>query len=321
MKFLIAGAGAIGAYLGACMHRVGEDVTLFARGPHLRAMQANGVRVLSAEGGFEARPKVIGTLEDAGFFDVIILGVKAHSLTHLVPQLMPLIGDATTVVSTENGIPWWYFQLGAGEFSGITLERVDPGGVIGKSIDPHRVVGSLVYLATEVAEPGVVRHTEGNRISLGEPDGTRSERSALISESLSKAGFKCPVTTRIRTEIWVKILGNVAFNPISALTRATVVQMVRDPEVSALVRKMMIEVEVVANKLGIELPSRSKRESRALKKWVSTAPPCCRIWRQGAHSSLNRWWELFSKLASVSAFPCRPPKRCMLARSCWNGPR
>jgi 2-dehydropantoate 2-reductase len=254
VKFLIAGAGAIGAYLGACMHRAGEDVTLFARGPHLHAMEANGVRVLSAEGDFEARPQIIGTLEGAGPFDVIILGVKAHSLTQFVPQLMPLIGDAATVVSTENGIPWWYFQLGAGEFSGITLERVDPGGVIGKSIDPHRVVGSLVYLATEVVEPGVIRHTEGNRISLGEPDGTRSERSGLISESLAKAGFKCPVTPRIRTEIWVKILGNVAFNPISALTRATVVQMVRDPDMSALVRKIMGEVEAVANKLGIELP-------------------------------------------------------------------
>lgn len=254
MRFLIAGAGAIGAYIGACMHRVGEDVTLFARGPHLRAMQDNGVRVLSADGDFVVRPKIIGTLDDAGPFDVIILGVKAHSLTQLVPQLVPLIVSTTTVVSTENGIPWWYFQLGAGEFSGLTLERVDPGGIIGKSIDPHRVVGSLVYLATEVAEPGVIRHTEGNRISLGEPDGTRSDRSALISESFSKAGFKCPVTPRIRTEIWVKILGNVAFNPISALTRATVVQMVRDPEVSALVRKMMAEVEAVANKLGIELP-------------------------------------------------------------------
>jgi 2-dehydropantoate 2-reductase len=254
VKFLIAGAGAIGAYLGACMHRAGEDVTLFARGPHLRAMQANGVRVLSSEGDFEARPRIIERLEDAGPVDVIILGVKAHSLTQLVPQIKPLLHENTTVVSTENGIPWWYFQLGAGEFSNLHVERVDPGGVIGQAIDPRRVVGSLVYLATEIVEPGVVRHIEGNRISLGEPDGSRSDRSRMIAEALTKAGFKCPVSTHIRTEMWVKILGNVAFNPISALTRATIVQMVRDPEVVVLVRNIMTEVEGVANKLGIELP-------------------------------------------------------------------
>jgi 2-dehydropantoate 2-reductase len=254
VKFLIAGAGAIGAYLGACMHRAGEDVTLFARGPRLRAMQANGVRVLSSVGDFEARPRIIERLEDAGPVDVIILGVKAHSLTQLVPQIKPLLHENTTVVSTENGIPWWYFQLGAGEFSNLHVERVDPGGVIGQTIDPRCVVGSLVYLATEIVEPGVVRHIEGNRISLGEPDGSRSERSRMIAEALTGAGFKCPVSTHIRTEMWVKILGNVAFNPISALTRATIVQMVRDLEVLVLVRNIMTEVEAVANKLGIELP-------------------------------------------------------------------
>ena len=254
MKFLIAGAGAIGGYLGACMHRAGEDVTLFARGPHLRAMQANGVRVLSAEGGFVTRPKIIERLEDAGPVDVIFLGVKAHSLTQLAPQIKPLLRENTIVVSTENGIPWWYFQLGAGEFSDFRIERIDPGGVVGKSIDPRHVVGSIVYLATEIVEPGVIRHTEGNRISLGEPDGARSGRILLIAEALIKAGFKCPVTARLRTEIWVKILGNVAFNPISALTRATIVQMARDPEVLLLVRNIMMEVEAVANRLGIELP-------------------------------------------------------------------
>jgi 2-dehydropantoate 2-reductase len=254
MKFLIAGAGAIGAYLGACMHRAGEDVTLFARGPHLRAMQAKGVRVLSSEGDFEARPKIVERLEDAGPVDVIFLGVKAHSLTQLAPQLKLLLRENTIVVSTENGIPWWYFQLGAGEFSDFRLERVDPGGVIGQSIDPRRVVGSIVYLASEIVEPGVIRHTEGNRISLGEPDGSKSERIRAIADALIKAGFKCPVTARLRNEIWVKILGNVAFNPISTLTRATVVQMVRDPEVLILVRNIMTEVEAVANKLGIELP-------------------------------------------------------------------
>ena len=254
MRFLIAGAGAIGGYIGACMARAGLDVSLYARGPHLRAMQEKGLRILSAEGDFEVHPRVIGNLADAGEVDVILLGVKAHGLTQLAPQLQPLIGENTTVVSTQNGIPWWYFQVGAGEFAGPPLTCVDPGGVIGASIDPRRVAGSLVYLGTEIVEPGVIRHTEGNRISLGEPDGSRSERCRGIAEALIQAGLRCPVTTRIRNEIWVKLLGNVAFNPISALTRATLARMASDPDVSPIVRHIMAEVEAVANKLGVTLP-------------------------------------------------------------------
>src|SRR5262249_41270965 len=147
--------------IGACMSRAGLDVTLYARGPHLRAMQATGLKVLTADGEFQVRPRVIGDLADAGPVDVVILGVKAHGLTQLAPQLRSVLGENTTVVSTQNGIPWWYFQIGAGEFAGLSLARVDPGGVICSSIDPHRVVGSLVYLGTEVVEPGVIRHTEG----------------------------------------------------------------------------------------------------------------------------------------------------------------
>jgi len=254
MRFLIAGAGAIGGYLGACMTRAGQDVTLFARGPHLQAMQERGLRVLSADGDFEVQPKTIGNLKDAGDVDVIILGVKAHGLTHLAPQLMPLIGENTTVVSTQNGIPWWYFQVGGGEHAGLPLETVDPGGVVRAAIDSARVVGSLVYLGTDIPEPGVIRHTEGNRISLGEPDGSRSDRIKAIAGALIQAGLRAPVTTRIHHEIWVKLLGNVAFNPISALTRATLVRMAQDPPVAGVVRSMMSEVEMVANRLGVELP-------------------------------------------------------------------
>jgi 2-dehydropantoate 2-reductase len=254
MKFLIAGAGAIGAYMGACMARAGQDVTLFARGPHLRAMREHGVRVKSVDGDFEAHPKISENLEEVGPVDVIFLGVKAHGLTQLAPQLKPVLGPDTAVVGTQNGIPWWFFQGWGGEHEGMHLERVDPGGTIANAIDPRRVIGSIVYFATEIVEPGVIRHTEGNRISLGEPDGTRSERIRQIAEALIAAGLRSPVTTRIRQEIWVKILGNVAFNPISALTGATLVQMARDPEVSALVRKIMEETEAVGAKLGLELP-------------------------------------------------------------------
>ena len=254
MKFLIAGAGAIGAYMGACMARAGQDVTLFARGPHLRAMQEHGVRVKSVDGDFEAHPKIAANLEDVGPVDVVFLGVKAHGLTQLAPQLKPVIGPDTAVVGTQNGIPWWFFQGWGGEHEGMHLERVDPGGAIAAAIEPRRVLGSIVYFATDIVEPGVVRHTEGNRISLGEPDGTRSDRSRQIAEALIAAGLRCPVTTRIRQEIWVKILGNVAFNPISALTGATLVQMARDPDVNALVRRIMEETIAVGAKLGLEVP-------------------------------------------------------------------
>ncbi len=180
--------------------------------------------------------------------------MKAHSLTILAPQLGPLLGPETVVVSTQNGIPWWYFQNYAGELNGLHLERVDPGGVIAKAIDPGRVVGSLAYFSTDIAEPGVIHHTEGNRLSLGEPNGTRTERTKALAQVLIGAGLRAPVTTRLRQEIWVKLLGNVAFNPISALTGGTLEELVRHPDVSLVARAVMAETEAVAAKLGIELP-------------------------------------------------------------------
>jgi 2-dehydropantoate 2-reductase len=253
MKFLIAGAGAIGAYMGARLAQAGFDVTLFARGPHLRAMQEHGVRVRSAEGDFQAQPRVVGSLDEAGQADVVFLGVKAHSLTQLAPHLKPVFGPDTTVVSTQNGIPWWYFQGFGGQWDGLRLERIDPGGVIAAAIEARRIVGSIVYFSTEICEPGVVQHIEGNRISLGEPDGSRSERCRRIAEALVTAGLRCPITTHIRQEIWVKILGNASLNPVSALTRATLEQMLGDPGVAEVIRKIMQEVEAVSKKLGMEL--------------------------------------------------------------------
>ena len=254
MKFLIAGAGAIGAYIGACMAHAGLDVTLFARGPHLRAMQQHGVQIKSPEGNFVARPAIAASLAEVGPVDVVILGVKAHGLPQLAPQLNPVLGPDTTVVSTQNGIPWWYFQGFGGEWEGLRLERVDPAGVISSAIPARQVVGSIIYFATEISEPGVIQHTEGNRITLGEPDGTRSGRIRAIAEALIASGFRCPVTTRIRHEIWVKVLGNSSFNPVSALTRATLAQMARDPGVCSVIRGIMQEVEAVSLKLGMELP-------------------------------------------------------------------
>lgn len=254
MRFLIAGAGAIGAYIGARMARAGFDVTLFARGPHLQAMQERGVQVKSVEGDFAVHPKIAGSLKEVGPVDVVFLAVKAHGLPQLAPHLSPVLGPDTVVVSTQNGVPWWYFQGFGGDWEGMRLERVDPDGIISKAIESRRVLGSIVYFSTEITAPGVIRHTDGNRITLGEPDGTRSDRCREIAEALVASGLRCPVTARIRHEIWVKILGNVAFNPISALTGATLVQMARDPDVQSLVRNIMREAEEVAHKLGMELP-------------------------------------------------------------------
>jgi 2-dehydropantoate 2-reductase len=196
---------------------------------------------------------VFGDLTDIGKADVVFLGVKAHSLTALAPQLAPLFKPDTVVVSTQNGVPWWYFQGYGGELEGLRLERVDPGGAIAAAIEPRRVIGSLAYFSTDVVEPGVIHHTEGNRISFGEPDGTKSDRARTIAEALIAAGFRCPVTPRFRHEIWVKLLGNVAFNPISALTGGTLAELVRHREVSVIIRNIMMETEAVAARLGIEL--------------------------------------------------------------------
>jgi 2-dehydropantoate 2-reductase len=179
--------------------------------------------------------------------DAVLLAVKAHSLPELAPRLAPLFGPETCAVSLQNGVPWWYCPE-------MRIERLDPGGAIAAAIERRRVVGGIVYFSTEVAEPGVVRHIEGSRLSIGEPDGARSPRCRAISQALVAAGLRCPITTHIREEIWVKLLGNIAFNPISALTRATIGAILRDPETRALVRDIMVETEAVAARLGMELP-------------------------------------------------------------------
>ena len=254
MRIAIVGAGAIGGYIGARLAKAGADTVLFARGPHLQAMQQRGLRVVSPDGDFEVKANATGDLGAIGQPDAIILGVKAHSLTSLAPRLPPLFGPDTVVVSTQNGVPWWYFQNYPGELNGLHLERVDPGGVVANAIEPERIVGSLAYFSTDIAEPGVIHHTEGNRLSLGEPNGTRSDRTKALAKALIESGLRCPITTRFRHEIWVKLLGNVAFNPISALTGGTLEELVRNAATAQVIREIMAETEAVAAKLGIELP-------------------------------------------------------------------
>jgi len=266
MKVLIVGAGAVGAYIGARLTLIGVDVTLVARGPQLEAIRERGVQVQSATGDFQARPKICATLAEVGPVDVAFLGVKAHSLPQLAPQMKAVLAPNTTVVSTQNGIPWWFFENFAGDWNGLRLERVDPGGLISAAIEARRVIGSIVYFSTEVTAPGIIRHIEGNRISLGEPDGTRSERLRQIADALVTSGLRAPITAHIRNEIWVKLLGNVAFNPLSALTGATLGQMVRDPDVSNLAREIMREAQAVAARLGLDLPISIEQRMEGAKK-------------------------------------------------------
>ena len=278
MKFAIVGAGAIGAYLGARLHRSGQDVHLIARGPHLAAMQANGVRVISADEDFTVRPNATATPHEIGAVDYVILTVKAHGLSQVAPILDPLLGDDTSIVSTQNGIPWWYFHGLGPESDGTRLESVDPGGVVSEAIDPHRVIGCIVYPATVVSEPGVIRHIEGDRLTLGEPDGSETARTQDLADAFSGAGFKCRVRKDIRTELWVKLLGNLVFNPVSALTGATLEEMATHPDAGQLARCVMQEADAVAESLGIKIASVHRpqngrsRESRTTQDFHAPGP-------------------------------------------------
>ena len=249
----MVGAGAIGAFVGAMLTKSGEDVTLIARGAHLRAMQECGVRVRGSLGNFEARVSATDDPAAVGAVDVVLLTLKAHSLTAMAPRLAPLIGAETCVVSAQNGIPWWYFYRHGGEWEGTHLESVDPGGAISRSIDPSRVIGCVVYPSAIISEPGIIEHIEGTRFAIGEPDGSKSERCRRIADVLIKAGLRSPIRSNIRHDMWVKLMGNVAYNPISALARATLIEIVRCPETRALAAAIMHEADAVAQRLGIEL--------------------------------------------------------------------
>jgi 2-dehydropantoate 2-reductase len=233
---------------------VGEDVTLIARGQHLAAMRARGLRVTGLGGTFTVHPECTDDLTPIRSADVVFVTVKAHSLPPLAEQLGAELGENTSLVSAQNGIPWWFFEGLGGRLEGTRLESVDPGGVIAGNIDLGRVVGSVVYPAVRIADFGVVEHLEGTRISLGEPDGHPSQRTTEVSAALRRAGFKAPVQKRIRPEIWLKLLGNATFNPISALSGATLSEITSDRSGLALVRAMMEEVELVGRAIGIETP-------------------------------------------------------------------
>ncbi|NNL74316.1 MAG: 2-dehydropantoate 2-reductase [Silicimonas sp.] len=254
MRICIFGAGAIGGYLGAKLARAGADVSLVARGPHLDAMRERGLTLIEDGVTVTVPVRASGDPAELGPQDYVVVTLKAHSVPPVVDKMAPLIGPDTTIVSGVNGVPWWYFHKIGGPLEGTRLESVDPGNVQWDGFGPDRVLGCVVYPAAEVAKPGVIRHVDGNRFSLGEPSGEKTDRAVRLSKALGEAGLKAPVRPKLRDEIWVKLWGNLSFNPISALTHATLDVLCTDAGTRDVARAMMQEAQEIAEKLGVKFP-------------------------------------------------------------------
>ena len=252
MKVAVLGAGAIGAYVGAALHRGGTEVHLIARGEHLEAIRENGVQVLSPRGDFVARTHATDDPSEVGPVDYVFLGLKANSYASSGPLIAPLLHENTAIIAAQNGIPWWYFHQLDGPYEGRRIESVDPGGEVTQTLPLDRAVGCVVYCSTEIEGPGLIRHLEGTRFSIGEPDGSISARTQAFSEAMIAGGLKCPVEEDIRKDIWIKLLGNAAFNPISALSRATMVEIASHEGTRATVRLMMEETLEIAAGVGCQ---------------------------------------------------------------------
>jgi len=253
MKICVAGAGAIGGYLAVRLAGIGEEVSVVIRGANLQAVRTHGMTLVEADGSRKvARLAASDRMADLGVQDVVILGMKAHQVAPVVPDLMTLIGPHTLVVTAQNGIPWWYFHKHGGPYEGRRVEAVDPGGVISASLPGERALGCIVYPAAELDAPGVVRVIEGNRFPLGEIDGADTERVRALAQRFRDAGFKTPILSDIRSEIWLKLWGNLSFNPISALTHATLQDICRFPATRELAAQMMREAQAIGEKLGVQ---------------------------------------------------------------------
>lgn len=252
MKICVVGAGAIGGLLAAKLQQAGDDVNVIARGPHLAAIKSSGLRLVE-ESGHEIVAQVQATdrIAEAGKQDLVILGMKAHQVAAVVDDLTHLYTPDTMVLTAQNGIPWWYFFKHGGPYEGRTLQSVDPGGTVAGGLPIERVLASVVYPAAEIVEPGLIKHIEGNRFSLSEIDNSETPRIKQVSETLKRAGFKAPVVSDIRAELWTKLWGNLSFNPVSALTHATLEDLCRYPLTRTLVAEMMREAQSVGEALGV----------------------------------------------------------------------
>ncbi len=254
MKVCIFGAGAIGGYIGTKLALSGCDVSFVARGPNLAAIKKKGVTLRSEGQTFVAHPPATDNPQELGAQDYVVISVKAHALSAAADSIQPLLGPKTTLIPAINGVPWWYFYKLSGPYENARLKSVDPQGQIWEKLPPSRVVGCIVYPATELIEPGVIEHTYGNRFEVGEPDGSKSDRAVSFSELMIQSGLRCPVRPRIRDNLWIKLWGNLSFNPICALTRSTLGAVARDPGTRAVARAMMVEAQAIAEKLGVRFP-------------------------------------------------------------------
>jgi len=253
MRICIYGAGATGGYLGARLAQAGHDVTLIARGAHLAAMQAQGVTLLMGDEQRVVYPRCIEHPADAGPQDFVILTLKAHSVPGVAGLLEPLLHRDTAVVTAANGVPWWYFYKLNGPYANRRINSVDPNGLIWTAVHPERVIGCIVYPATEIVAPSVIRHIKGDRLTLGEPDGQDTDRTKRLASALREAGFRSRIRRDLRDEIWLKLLGNLSLNPISALTHATLRQIVAHPGTAQVCKAMMQEAQVIAERLGAKI--------------------------------------------------------------------
>jgi 2-dehydropantoate 2-reductase len=253
LKIAIIGVGAIGGYVGTRLAHAGDEVTFIARGSNLDALRTRGIRLIMGDGTEQAVPHVRATdnYAEAGPQDMVILAMKAHQVEAVAPQVPNLFGPDTVVVPMQNGIPYWYFHRYPGPLANSRVKSVDPNGVIWEHIPCERVIGCVVYPAAELVAPGVIKHVEGNRFPVGEPDGSPSERVTRVSQCFVNGGLQAPVLEDIRAEIWLKLWGNLTFNPISALSRATLASICQYPLSRTLAKDMMTEAQTIASKLGI----------------------------------------------------------------------
>lgn len=266
MKICIYGAGAIGGYLGVQLARAGADVSLVARGAHLAAMRERGLTLLAGEEKHTVHPRCTDNAADLGVQDYVIVTLKAHSITGVIEKMQPLLGPHTRIVTAVNGIPYWYFHKHGGGYENSTLESIDPGGRQWRELGAERAIGCIVYPATEIEAPGVIRHVYGNNFPLGEPSGEITGDVQRLADLFVAAGLKAPVLDRIRDEIWLKLWGNVCFNPISALTHATLDVICTDPATRALSRAIMMETQGIAETFGVKFRVDVERRIEGARK-------------------------------------------------------
>ncbi|MFN4165005.1 MAG: 2-dehydropantoate 2-reductase [Ferrovibrio sp.] len=266
MRIAVVGAGAIGGYLGGLLARAGHDVTLIARGAHRDAIRSHGLRIDSKGTSFTVHPACTDDPAEAGPQDYVILSLKAPAVPAMAERMLPLFGPDTALLTAMNGVPYWYFHRHGGPLDGTQLDAVDPGAKQWNLIGPQRAIGSVVWLAGAVAAPGVIHHTSGNGLPLGEPDGSRSDRVLRLSEILTAAGVEAPVHPNIRQEIWTKLWGNLSYNPVSVLTHGTLEGLSRDPDARSVLGKMMEESRQIGQALGIDFPLTIEQRMGAAEK-------------------------------------------------------